>query len=797
MKRNVVIALVLIAGLASAGLVEDGFGFKTKPAEKSAELSTYQKWVKFKASVEKKTRVLLGIDKTEEIVQARIEEEQKEKAAFENKKKELIDQLPDFKQADKGTSAKDYEAITKDLKTKSLLEESDAAVAPDASLAKTKSGIPYFEAAKLKAVKDLPKLNIGKEKAVTAANWDLPELRAALARRQDIPQLTSPEVVSDYRFLSWLDIAIDKVEYQPMKIVTAKSLGLTEKSIEELKWYTRLETEINLLAMDRLSADEYALIKGLMLELAKNCHSASGIFYELSGSENAMVDKTAKYNLATCSHRMGLFHQSVPRLLAVVGSNFTVDAKKVALEILLKDVPYEHEIEVGEGINKKEVLSQVPEKLKDTYHYVVMKSHLRQHQFKSALNEAIKIPASSKFYVKSQYGAAIAEYSLGDLKGSLNRQKELKAYMKKEGVDDKNVYSLVNINLARFGFQQKQLNLAISNYREIDRSHPLWIESLEEQGWAQLLNGDEPGAIGNMHSLQSPYFKGVYMPVTYSIRTIGYLNLCHYGDAYKTLMTLEKTYTPMKENISKYLKSNSDSKVYATIYSYLKKREKEVDGLPEPVIRDVARRKDFLNTQEHINAIVDEIDQMSFVDSLVLKEKSKAAALKDKAKATIKDLEIKVKQAAVKPELKKYKGIWESQLSEQQDKLAGYDFKLDVFEESREGFKKYKSIGVSKLTDLGKDLRTKAGRKIKDHLVHLEKDLKGLFANNEFLRYEVFAGSGQNIRFQAAGGQAEQKRLPSSAIPQGEDFKWAFDGEFWEDEVGYYRSNLKSNCPER
>ncbi|MCB0349009.1 MAG: hypothetical protein KDD37_09230, partial [Bdellovibrionales bacterium] len=685
----------------------------------------------------------------------------------------------------------------KNLKSTKLLEESEAAVAPDASLSKTRSGIPYYESAKLKTVKNLPLLDIGKERVVSASNWELPELRAALARRQDINQLKSPDMVSDFQFLSWLDVHIDKVEYQPIKIVTAKSLGLTEKSIADLKWYTRQEVEVSLLAMDRLSKDEYTLIKGLMLELAKNCHSASGIFYSLSGSENIVVDKTAKYNLATCSHKMGLFHQSVPRLLAVVSSNFSPEAKSVALETLLKDVPYEHEIEVGEGLNKKEILAQVPDKLKDTYHYVVMKSHLRQHQFKSALNEALKVPESSKFFVKSQYGAAIAEYSLGDLKGSLQRQKELKAHMKKEGVSDKNIYSLVNINLARYGFQQKQLNLAISNYREIDRSHPLWIESLEEQGWAQLSNGDEPGAIGNMHSLHSPYFKGVYMPETYSIRTIGYLNLCHYGDAYKSLMTLEQTYGPIKNSIGSYLKGHSNSKTYATIYSYLKQRQKEVDGLPEPVIRDVARRKDFLNMQEHINAIVDEIDQMSFVDNLVLKEKSKAAGLKGRAQSTIKELEKKIKQADVKPDLKKYKGIWQTQLEEQHDKLAGYDFKLEVFEESREGFKKFRGVAVSKLTELGKDLRTKAGGKIKDHLAKLEKDLKGLFKNNEFLRYEVFAGSGQNIRFQAAGGQAEDKRLPSSAIPKGKDFKWSFDGEFWEDEVGYYRSSLKSNCPER
>jgi hypothetical protein len=26
--------------------------------------------------------------------------------------------------------------------------------------------------------------------------------------------------------------------------------------------------------------------------------------------------------------------------------------------------------------------------------------------------------------------------------------------------------------------------------------------------------------------------------------------------------------------------------------------------------------------------------------------------------------------------------------------------------------------------------------------------------------------------------------------------KWEFEGEFWEDEIGHYRSSLKNNCKE-
>ncbi len=808
MKHVWGIVVLLLIGVAHAGLVEDGFGFKSKPKqEQTKEVSTYQKWIGIKAGVEKRVRVFLGIDKTEEIVKARIEKQKGEQAAFENKKKELVNQLPTFTQTDKGTSAKEYETISENLKTTNLLPETEAAIAADPTLKKTKSGVAIFETQQTKLnskqqkilvkVDKIPALNIGKEKVVSAADWALPELRAVLARRQEIATLKSPDIVSDYQFLSWLDIQLDPVQYQAIQVVTLKSLGLTEQSIQDLKWYTRLETEIKLLAMDRLSVDEYALIKGLMLELGKNCHSASGIFYALSGSENATVDKTAKYHLAVCTHKMGLFNQSIPRLLAVVSSDFSKEAKAYAVETLLKEIPYEHEIEVGERMNRKDILDLVPAGMKDTFHYVVMKSNLRQHQFREALTESNKITESSKYYIKAQYGASIAEYSLGDLRGSLQRQKNLKTYMAKSGASDKNVSALVNINLARFAFQQKQLDLAISNYRAIDRSHPLWIETLQEQGWAQLQNGDEPGAIGNMHSLHSPYFKGVFMPVTFSIRSIGYLNLCHYGDAYRSLMTLEQTYGPWNESISKYLKNTTNAKTYETVFTYLKQRQKEVNGLPESVIREVARRKDFLNTQEHINTVVDEVDQLLFVEGLVGKDKAKAVAVKDKAKDTIKELEYKIKQADAKPDLKQYKPLWQEQLNDQLDRLSASAFKAATLEESQNGFKKFRSVASDKLNGLAKDLRVKAGGKIKEHLVSLEKDLKELFRNNEFLRYEVFAGSGQNIRFQAAGGQAEQKRLPSSAIPQGKDFKWSFDGEFWEDEVGYYRSSLKSNCPER
>ena len=75
----------------------------------------------------------------------------------------------------------------------------------------------------------------------------------------------------------------------------------------------------------------------------------------------------------------------------------------------------------------------------------------------------------------------------------------------------------------------------------------------------------------------------------------------------------------------------------------------------------------------------------------------------------------------------------------------------------------------------------------------MAKDLHGTLENNELVKYEIYAGSGENIRYQAAGGKVGGNSKNAIARkPSG--MNWDFQGEFWEDEIGNYRSSLKNNC---
>ena len=79
----------------------------------------------------------------------------------------------------------------------------------------------------------------------------------------------------------------------------------------------------------------------------------------------------------------------------------------------------------------------------------------------------------------------------------------------------------------------------------------------------------------------------------------------------------------------------------------------------------------------------------------------------------------------------------------------------------------------------------------------MESSLAQMIQNNELLKYEIFSGAGDNLRYRITGGKVVGKSEATTTALKKEALNWEFDGEFWEDEVGHYRSSLKNVCPKR
>src|SRR4051812_21942094 len=84
----------------------------------------------------------------------------------------------------------------------------------------------------------------------------------------------------------------------------------------------------------------------------------------------------------------------------------------------------------------------------------------------------------------------------------------------------------------------------------------------------------------------------------------------------------------------------------------------------------------------------------------------------------------------------------------ERDYTIGYRYMLTLLEQSRQGLGGFQQVCQGRLEKETAGLTQRAGEVLLAHTKGMQKEMARVLENNEFLRYEVFAGSGENIRYQ-------------------------------------------------
>jgi hypothetical protein len=731
------------------------------------------------------------------------------------------DTTPYFVAPIKGSSRQEMHQASEAVKAQPLFKVTKAARAPVAKIPLDKAGVPVFALDKtvthkvkrgkktvtrrevVRVVKNIPLLDVGEEAKVSATDFSMPEININRVEYKRYAELKSPALWSKKDWKKNLGPKV-KTAGDVIKIKTKEDTEgfgvVTLKKVQKVAYKLAEDAAVEIKPIKDMNEEDLKFIRGLMLYVAGDkCHYASGIFYDMLSSKKENLRDASRFYLGDCQYKMGLFTQSAENLFAVLESGVPAEMKAKAYTTL-SSFPEDYNVQLGKRFEKYVgTVAGVSPEAKAGAAYMSAAAAMRRESFNTARKFAEMVPESHKYYVRAQFILAVSDYQLGKAKAGLDRLKKLQAILPHEPVH-KDLHALISLNLARMAFQEKQYAEASKYYLAIEKNHPLWLTGLTEHAWTQLMAGDNEGAIGNMFSLQSTYLKAVYRPESYIVRTIGYLNLCQYADAYKSLTLLEREYRPWIPRIEGFMKHNPKSvDYYKTMVRYLTSSSStEVGGLPYQALREIGRHKDFLNLQEAINLKIDEGEQYKFIDRVAAKDFEKSKALRGQAARRLRAIEADLRLIAKGKKVPKEENQLKMNRANERHLVDFYDFQLGVFKEAGVGYRKMRNTGRRALTSERERLAVRAGEVLKKRLAQIRKDLLKYFENNEFLRYEVFAGSGENIRFHMAGGEsAGEKRIPSSVKPESKDLNWDFQGEFWEDEIGHYKSTLKDNCPQR
>jgi hypothetical protein len=320
----------------------------------------------------------------------------------------------------------------------------------------------------------------------------------------------------------------------------------------------------------------------------------------------------------------------------------------------------------------------------------------------------------------------------------------------------------------------------------------MWLQAMTEQAWTQIMAEDYEGAAGNMFSLHTDFFKNAFAPESYTVRTVGYLNLCQYGDGIQVLTEMKKKFAPLQARIQSYQMAN-DSHVqnyYETVKAWMKNTtRKEVDGLPRPFIVELARHPSFTVPQTEINVYEDEISRFNKVTLSLLEREKSSMKKANEAGKEIGELRKKLIDKKDSDSLKQ-------SLAQAEKRQMSHKIQQFIAQKARTSIKKLREMGVARMEKEKSELREQAGNALKNRMADLSSGLSKVLEQNEVLAYELYSGAGEHIRYQMASGEITAKERPELKVEANKSLQFKFQGEIWEDEVGHYRSSLKNVCPQ-
>lgn len=417
---------------------------------------------------------------------------------------------------------------------------------------------------------------------------------------------------------------------------------------------------------------------------------------------------------------------------------------------------------------------------------------LNQKELQKAWETLNHIPNESPQGRESRFLRAMIYYRSNN---ATNAVKELEDLLQTPDKLSKDLKSLAATTLAKIYFQQGLYQQASSTYKLIEQDHPLWLESLVENAWSQILSKDYEGAAGNMFSLHTTYFKGAYQPESYIVRTVSYLQLCQFGDALSTLTDFLRKYKFAKKQLVSYKQQNPNH--LEVVREFLKAGSpKKFAGLPRSLLVEIARDPKFIELQKHINEIEEDSAKMAQLGSRIEELDQQLLQKQNKYTKLLQDLDQHIKKSG---DPTKKDALIAEQESHQKH-IQRLSLLRKIILDAKQGLIAENQTLVPIWGQKKVSLKGQQNSALQGSFANLEKDLNHWIDQSELLFYEIHNGAGEHLRYQMATTTAGEKRAPANDNKafkkEDQDLQWSFDGEIWEDEVGHYRSSLKNVCPE-
>jgi len=294
-----------------------------------------------------------------------------------------------------------------------------------------------------------------------------------------------------------------------------------------------------------------------------------------------------------------------------------------------------------------------------------------------------------------------------------------------------NLKDMSLVNIARIYYEIEKFDNANVYYSLVDRGGLYWPESLFERAWAAFMQTDLNLTLGLLLTNNSNhYYDNDYNPEVELLRALTFFTLCEFNHAEQILLQFEAEYRPMKDELKAFLTQYSSEDALAL-------SDQAFDSYFSNDHKDSktqARMFTKVLRNQDIGSLVKHMDLMDDEVSMINQQKTQ----------------------------------WRDSVGTHLKKIIAKD-----------------NVRYKK----------KAGKYLLKELDRQYRKLGDWMSQSQIIRFEIVDAQRVDYQFKMKNPelQSQSERKIDFATSK-EIIYWPFNGEFWEDELGYYRYTEHGSC---
>ncbi|MBI4701502.1 MAG: hypothetical protein HY744_10140 [Deltaproteobacteria bacterium] len=463
----------------------------------------------------------------------------------------------------------------------------------------------------------------------------------------------------------------------------------------------------------------------------------------------------AQYHLAIALYRLKFYQASYNVFSKIAGKRNHLKHKETLLWLAKLATQLPEPADIIERVGKYSI-DQIKRfdnpQQRDLFwqlNYMLGRYKYRNLKFKEAIDLFEKVGRDSPYFVKAQFFVGISHVQLKRSVPAVRAFQRIIDAIDEgvEGVEDEDrMRDLANLSMARTFYSasisldennsptidERKLSAAVKYWNLVDVGSEYWLDALFEQSWAYFMAGDYPHALGNIHTIMSPYFPNAFYPEAEILRAVIAFTVCRYDDATTMVARYNKKYEPIK---------------------------KELEGIMNRLAGEGGEDKFFEFVQKVRKG---EADLSPQVRSIVEGALSDRMLLRHIEYVRVLDEELKRFQTAPKSF---------------QDSPVGADVQDDV--------------------DLARSVAVRSGGKLARARFQRNLDeLNEHMRNAQKIIVDITNAQRKQLDEEIVSGQFTKEEMLEfgRVTPDEEHVLWPFRGEYWRDELGFYRQVVTSTC---